>query len=120
MNSLSEKVRSFLYRLPIVSQLGIQLIVGLVISFVCLSIFSMIADSVLEKDKLVAFDLAVANALHTMATPTSTEIFKAITLIGLPGVWIVGIIVGVWFIIRKHWLHLVTWIAALVGVTYHF
>ena len=109
------RVRDFLYRIPLVQRLGIQLIMGMIVSLGCLGIFAAIAEDVVEQDKIVAVDLAIANALHDAATPTSTSLYWLISLAGLPGLWILGILVGLLFIRRKRWLQLGVWIIGLVG-----
>ena len=102
-------------RLSLVQQLGIHLIIGLIVSFACLLAFSAIAEDVVEKDQLVEIDMAFANALHAAATPQSTMIYRAISFVGLEGVWIIGLLLAVFFAIRRQWLHLAMLIIALGG-----
>jgi membrane-associated phospholipid phosphatase len=109
------RVRDFLYRIPLVQRLGIQLIIGMIVSLACLGIFAAIAEDVVERDKLVAVDLAIANALYEAATPTSIFVYQLISLAGLPGLWILGILVGVFLMRSGQRLRLAVWIIALVG-----
>src|SRR5207244_915984 len=49
------------------------------------------------------------------ATPLSTTLYSAISLLGSIGMWIVGLIVAIFFILRKRWLNLAVWVMALAG-----
>lgn len=112
-----EQIEKWLYRLPLVERLGIRLILGLLISLACLGIFGALAEDVVEKEKIVEIDSMVANSLHAAATPVSTSIYRAISWIGMPGLWLLGLVVGVYFIYRRWWLHLGVWAVALLGGT---
>jgi membrane-associated phospholipid phosphatase len=107
--------KNFFRHLPLVQHLSVQLVVGLMISFACLGAFSAIAEDVVEKDRLVQVDTQLANALHSEATPTSTSIYKIISFIGLPGVWVLGAAMALFFALKKSWFHLAVWMVALVG-----
>jgi undecaprenyl-diphosphatase len=111
---MSTPERKNLFR-RLVQHLSIQLLVGLVISLACLGAFSAIAEDVVEKDKLVQVDTEVANALHATATPTSTTLYRIISFIGLPGVWVLGAGMGLYFALKKAWFHLGIWVVALAG-----
>jgi undecaprenyl-diphosphatase len=115
MKSSIERVHRFLFQLPVVPHLSIQLLVGLMVSIVCLWLFSAIAEDVVEKSRLVALDMDIANALHAAATPASTAVYRTISWIGLPGVWIMGVLVAGFFVSRKQRLHLAVWMIALGG-----
>jgi membrane-associated phospholipid phosphatase len=112
---VSPTLRNFLRRLPLVEYLSVQLVIGILISLLCLWAFYSLADEVVEQENLTAFDLALANELHGAATPDSTTVYRMISYIGLPGLWYVGVAVGVFFLVRKQWLHLGVWIVALIG-----
>ena len=115
MNITTDNLRKVLYRLPLIQKLGLRLIFGLFVTICCSALFFQIAEDVLEKDKLVAFDVATANALHAAATPTSTGVFEAISWLGLPGVLIIGVVVGVYYLAKRQRLYLAAWIFGLVG-----
>ncbi|MBE2271104.1 MAG: phosphatase PAP2 family protein [Anaerolinea sp.] len=112
-----DALRRLLNRLPLVEHLSIQLVVGLAISLVCLGIFGALADEVGEQETMVEIDVALANALHAEATPLSTDIFILISWIGMPGLWLLGVGVGLLFLLRREFLHLAIWVAALAGGT---
>src|SRR5690242_19267807 len=103
---LLEKFQKWLMSLPLIEHLGVQLLIGLIISLMCLTAFAAIAEDVVEQDNIVHFDLLVANALHAEAIPASTQIFRTISWIGLPGLWYLCIPVGLYFVLRREWLHL--------------
>ncbi|MBK9749197.1 MAG: phosphatase PAP2 family protein [Chloroflexi bacterium] len=112
-----ERIRSLLYRLPLVEHLGIQLLIGLLISLACLGVFAAIADEVREQELLVRIDTEVANELHAQATPSSIQFYRLVSWIGMEGLWITGGGLGLYFLLRRQWLHLAIWIAALIGGT---
>jgi undecaprenyl-diphosphatase len=107
--------RNFFRHLSLVQHISIQLVVGLIISFACLGAFSAIAEDVVEKDEIVQIDTQIANALHAEATPASVNIYKVISFIGLPGVWVLGAAMGLFFALKKSWFHLGVWVVALAG-----
>jgi membrane-associated phospholipid phosphatase len=115
MKNRRVKIRDFVYRIPLVQQLGFQLIIGLIISLACLGGFAAITEDVLEQERIVEVDLSIANALHEAATPISTSIYKIISWAGMPGLWTLSIIVGLLFIRRKQRLHLAILVIGLVG-----
>lgn len=112
---LLEKFQKWLMRLPLIEHLGMQLLIGLIISLICLAAFAAIAEDVVEQDNIVHFDLLVANALHAEATPASTQIFRTISWIGLPGLWYLCIPVAIYFVLRREWLHLGVLVVAMIG-----
>ncbi len=112
-----ERIRTLLYRLPLVEHLGVQLLVGLIISLACIGAFAAIADEVLEQDTLVQIDTEVANELHGQATPASIQMYRVISWIGMEGLWILGALTALYFLLRRQRLHLAIWITALIGGT---
>ncbi len=112
-----ERIRKFLYRLPLVEHLGIQLLIGLLVSFALIGVFAAIAEDVVEQEELVQIDVAFADALHSLATPTSTEMYRILSFIGMEGLWITGVVVALYFLLRKQRLHFAIWLLALVGGT---
>jgi len=112
-----ERIRKFLYRLPLVEHLGIQLLIGLLVSFALIGVFAAIAEDVVEQEELVQIDVAFADALHSLATPTSTEMYRILSFIGMEGLWITGVVVALYLLLRKQRLHFAIWLLALVGGT---
>jgi membrane-associated phospholipid phosphatase len=110
-----EKLRIWLYRLPLVEQLGIQLLFGLLVGLLCIVVFAVIADDVIEQDRLAQIDAEFADALHAQATPQSIQTYRIVSWIGMPGAWLIGVAVGLFFLWRVQRLHLTIWIVALLG-----
>jgi undecaprenyl-diphosphatase len=102
-------------RLLLARRLSVRLASGLLLSAACLVGFWVLAHSVTEQNGVVNIDLALANALHEEATPTSISFYRVISAIGLPGLWVVAAVVAFLFIHRRQWLHLGVWLAALLG-----
>jgi membrane-associated phospholipid phosphatase len=102
-------------KLPITRYITIYLIFGFVLSALSLWAFSEIAEEVSENDTITAVDLELANILHREATPLSTQIYIFISWFGSQGVWLFGILIGLLYLLRRHWLKLIFWITALVG-----
>jgi undecaprenyl-diphosphatase len=79
-------------------------------------LFGGIAEDIVNSDPLVSFDLAVANTLHDLATPPLTTFFLIVTALGsIETIALVGLVGAVVLGVRRRWLHLGTWLAAVVG-----
>ena len=96
--------------------LGLHLTLGLVAAAGCLWLFGGLAEDVVNNDPLVRFDLAIATALHDLATPPLTTFFLVVTALGsIETIALVGLAGAVNFGVRRRWLHLGTWLAAVAG-----
>jgi membrane-associated phospholipid phosphatase len=117
MTTLSNPLTRIQARWPILRQIDIGLVIGLLIAVLCLGIFVSTAEDIAEKDPLVHIDQAIADELHQqgLQTPTLIAFYKVISAIGLPGVWVMGIAVGLIFLLRRQWRHLVVWAVTLIG-----
>ena len=105
-----------LRRLSPGAYLGLHLTVGLLVVVGCLWLFGGIIEDLLNNDPLVQFDESVETILHERATPTLTAFFLVVTALGsLEVVGILGFVVAVIFGVRRRWLSLGTWLAALAG-----
>jgi hypothetical protein len=83
LTSRSPSARAFLFRRFTPSDyLGLNLTLGLGLSFVALVIFSAIANSILARDALPQFDLQLAAALRETATPSRVEFWKFVSRLG--------------------------------------
>lgn len=99
----------------VIESLSIPLAIGILLSLGCLLLFGAIADEVIEQDELVAIDLALANELHSQATNTSTSIYRIVSFIGSPGLFIVGVILAVVFALKRQWARLLVGTIAMLG-----
>ena len=96
--------------------LGLHLTVGLLATAGCLWLLGGVAEDLLNNDPLVRFDETVATTTHDRATPTLTAFFLVVTTLGsLETIGLLGLVVAVIFGVRRQWLNLGTWLAALAG-----
>jgi membrane protein DedA with SNARE-associated domain/membrane-associated phospholipid phosphatase len=96
--------------------LGLHLTIGLLLSFGALWLFGGIAEDVIHHDPLTQFDLTVAHLLRGYASPAVVGLAKGFTLLGSPVlVAVLGVAMTVLLLVRKEYLALAGWIAALVG-----
>jgi undecaprenyl-diphosphatase len=79
-------------------------------------LFGGVAEDIVNSDPLVSFDLAVATGLHDLAIPPLTTFFLIVTALGsVETIALVGLVGTVGLGVRRHWLHLGTWLAAVAG-----
>jgi undecaprenyl-diphosphatase len=96
--------------------LGLNLTLGLGLSFVLLVMFGAIAQSVLSRSAIVRFDLDFAEVLHASATPSGIAFWIGVTRLGtLPATAGFGVGFAVVYAWRRGWLVFGAWLAALVG-----
>lgn len=113
----SPRAQSVLFRrFSPADYLGLNLTLGLGMSFVLLLIFSAIAQSVLSKSAIVRFDFDLAEALHQNATPAGVVFWSTVSRMGSIGMAaFVGAWFAVWYSARRGWLAFGGWLAALSG-----
>ena len=110
------ELRWLLRRLTPGEYLGLHLTVGLLFAVGCLWFFGDLAEDVVTNDQLVRFDQAVAIGLHRSAIPAYTGFFLVVTAMGSVEVLaLLGLIVTVIYGLRRRWLHVGTWLAAVAG-----
>jgi membrane protein DedA with SNARE-associated domain/membrane-associated phospholipid phosphatase len=96
--------------------LGLHLTVGLGLSLGALWLFGGIAEDIIHHDPLTQFDLTIAGAFHRHASPLGVGIAKGVSLLGSPdfiAVWGLGVVALL--LVRRQYLLLGGWIAALAG-----
>lgn len=114
----SPTARAFLFRrFTPGDYLGLNLTIGLGLSFVALVIFHAITNSLLARDAVPEFDLFLAAAMHEGATTSSIAFWSVVSGFGsLPIVPIPGFVLALWLVRqRKSWLPLIGFVASLVG-----
>lgn len=113
----SPRARAFLFRrFSPADYLGLNLTLGLGLSFVALVIFSALVNALLANDAVPQFDLALASALRSVATPGADAFWGAVSRLGqVPVMLIPGLVLGVLLVRRRGWMPLVGWVAAIVG-----
>lgn len=110
------ELRWLLRRLTPGEYLGLHLTVGLALAVGCLWFFGDLAEDVVTNDQLVRFDQAVAIVLHRTSIPALTAFFLVVTALGSVEVLaLLGLIVTAIYGLRRRWLHVATWLAALAG-----
>ena len=102
-------------RLTIFQYVSLHLVIGLAISAICLWAFAGLAHEVLAEQEFTLIDNSVAADFHRYATPLATQIFLTISAFGFQVLYVVAVGVGLYFIVKRAWLRLSLWIAALVG-----
>jgi undecaprenyl-diphosphatase len=116
--------RSHLIRLPSniarhlngKSYLSVGLAIGLLVAAGATWIFAALLDAVFDKATMVRWDLAAADRVHSIVTPTGTRVFDWITRVGSPNsmTWMTIVICLV--LISSGRLQLaIIWIAAFAG-----
>lgn len=110
-----ERARAFFSRLPIIGQITLPLALGLIASLACIGAFAALADDVIDQEDIVTFDLELANELHRQMTPELIDIYRVFSFIGMQGLLAVGVVVGIYFIVKNQRLSLMVWTAALIG-----
>lgn len=113
----SPHARRFLFRrFSPTDYLGLNLTIGLGLSFVALVIFAAITRALLARETVPQFDLALASALRAGATPAADAFWTAMSGLGrVPILVIPGLAIGLLLVRRRGWLPLVGWVGAITG-----
>jgi undecaprenyl-diphosphatase len=113
----SPRARAFLFRrFTPGDYLGLNLTLGLGLSFVTIVIFAALTNALMARDAVPQFDLALARALHDTATPASIAIWKSVSRLGaLPVAGLPLVVLGVWFAVRRNWLPIIGLAGAAIG-----
>lgn len=90
-------------------------VVGLVISLLCLWLFIRIAEATFRGEALTQVDFLIAQEMRPLMTRSLLRFFRIITAFGYQAVIVVGVVVGLYFLVRRHWAYLFVWAAALGG-----
>ena len=115
--SHSPRARRFLFRRFSPSYyLGLNLTLGLGLSFVALVIFAAITHALVARETVPQFDLALASALRESATPAADAFWTPVSQLGrLPLLVLPGLAAALLLVRRHGWLPLIGWVAALTG-----
>lgn len=93
----------------------LRVLLGFGLCVLSLFIFGSLVDGVAENESIVVFDMALAKALHSAATPTSTSVFLFISLFGgtILFVWSAGVaLILAW---QRRWLAVIMWLLTIGG-----
>jgi undecaprenyl-diphosphatase len=115
--SHSPRARAFLFRrFSAADYLGLNLTIGLGLSFVTLVIFSALMNTLVTNDAVPQFDRALASALREGATPRADALWRAVSQLGrFPMMLLPGLAFGLLLVRRRGWFPLAGWTLALVG-----
>ncbi|MDB4887274.1 MAG: rane-associated phospholipid phosphatase [Gemmatimonadetes bacterium] len=113
----SPRARAFLFRRFTPGHyLGLNLTIGLGLSFVSLVIFGALANSLLAREAVPQFDLELASALRETATPSRDAFWGVLSMLGTFRVMLVpGVTMAIWLGMRRLWLPLGGLLAAGTG-----
>jgi membrane protein DedA with SNARE-associated domain len=113
----SPRARRFLFhRFTPGDYLGLNLTIGLGLSFVALVIFSAIMTTLLSQDAIPEFDLFLAAALRETATPAADAFWRGVSAMGLWRVMLVpGLALSMAMLVQRGWLPLLGMTAAVGG-----
>ena len=89
--------------------------IGLCLSIVSLFIFGKLVDGVSENESIVLFDMALANALHSVATTGSTSLFITISLFGGTLLYAWSAVFALVLAVQRRWLTLLVWLVTILG-----
>jgi membrane-associated phospholipid phosphatase len=98
--------------------LGKKPIIGLLMFIIGGLIFFILAYNLANQGPLIKWDLPIADGFHALAlrsSPLVIDVMIAGYYVGYWGIWVVGIILGLYFLYKRFWRELVMDIAALGG-----
>jgi membrane protein DedA with SNARE-associated domain/membrane-associated phospholipid phosphatase len=115
--SHSPRARRFLFhRFTPGDYLGLNLTIGLGLSFVALVIFSAIMKTLLTQEAVPEFDLFLAAAMRETATPAADAFWAGVSAMGLWRVMVVpGLALAMVMLVKRGWLPLLGMMAAIAG-----
>lgn len=99
------------------AELGAAAVIGMGASIAALVVFAKIAEDTREEgERLVAFDLRVAQALHDVVSERGQGVMRAVSFVGSAEfLSCVGAAVALGLALRRRWALLIAWGAALAG-----
>jgi undecaprenyl-diphosphatase len=98
--------------------LGLHLTLGLLASLAGLWVFAGITEDVVHHDPLTRFDITVLEWFHAHSTPLGLALCNGISWLGSPLlISMLGLVVAVMLAVRRSWLPLAAWVAALAGTS---
>ncbi|MCC6612672.1 MAG: phosphatase PAP2 family protein [Anaerolineae bacterium] len=98
-----------------VERFSIRVLIGFFISVLCLVLFAMLAEDVIEQGHLQLFDQALATELHRANTAYQIQAYKFISLFGYQILFPACAVIALILAARRQWLNLLAWSVALAG-----
>ncbi len=90
-------------------------LVGAVVCLICLAVFVLIAENVLNNHALIQLDFVARHLLRPVNVPWATRFFGLITLFGYQLLAVLGAAVALLFAWKRQRLWLVAWLIVLAG-----
>lgn len=112
---MTEWIKRVQARLSLPESVSLRLFLGLLVSVFCLWGFAALAEDVGEQATLVRFDRALDDALHVVTTPQTAKVYEFISLFGSQIVLIITVMVAVYYLFKRRWVHLGVWVIAIAG-----
>jgi undecaprenyl-diphosphatase len=95
---------------------GLTLTIGLLITFVFLSIFAGIVQDLIATDPLVRADLRVLTLIQTLRSPALDQVMLFMTYLGNAQIVLVSAgLLGFYFALTRRWLWLAAMVLSLIG-----
>jgi membrane-associated phospholipid phosphatase len=92
--------------------LGARLLVAFLLCAVIEWAVGPMVERLLAAEGLLRWDQAVTAGMYAHQTPAGDWVFGLVTLLGIPGTWIVGVVVAIVLWRRRAWNLLTAWVAA--------
>jgi membrane-associated phospholipid phosphatase len=100
-------------RFGFLKYLSLHIIIGFLLSLICLRLFAHFAEELLENETLT--DTLLASSFHANATPLATNFFLIITHFGLELLWLIVILLGLYFVYKRLRLYLLMLVVTIGG-----
>jgi undecaprenyl-diphosphatase len=113
----SPRARAFLFRrFSPGDYLGLNLTLGLGLSFVTLVIFGATMNALLSRDAVPLFDLQLAAALRETATPSGVRLWQLVSaLVAGPVLVVPAVLIAALLAVRRRWLLFIGGVASAAG-----
>jgi membrane-associated phospholipid phosphatase len=102
-------------RLDRKSELGLRLTINVILFAAAIWAFAGLLEEVLDNATLVEWDVRLNDWAHGHATAAGLQFFHLVTLVGLPGVWLITLLFALWLLWRDEHFLFWAWIASNVG-----
>ena len=104
---------SLTYTMTAWRYLGIHAVLSFIVALATVAGFFELADEIGVDEELGVFDERLALSLSKHIEQPTLELFATITHLGDRNLLLlIGVLVGVYFVLRRWWLHVVTWALA--------
>lgn len=92
-----------------------RLVLGLVLSALCIWLFRELAEAFVSPNRLNQFDLELAQEFYRQATAQSIQTYYFISLFGMQVVNGLAVALCLYYAFKRQWLHFTIWLVAIAG-----